>query len=102
MELIITSVAEESGLVLGLVGAVDLVSKGEVLDAGRAALETPDCQTLVLDLSEVSFLDSTGLGALVELRNLAQANNQVVTIRNPSERASRVLAITGLDAIFRV
>ncbi len=51
---------------------------------------------LVVDLSEVPFMDSTGLGVLVNgLRQLGRRNGKLVVVC-PTERIKRPFEITGL------
>lgn len=52
--------------------------------------------TLVLDLSRVTFCDAAGLSVLVELRNRARAKGVTVQLTGPSPFMSRLLRITGL------
>ena len=56
----------------------------------------------MLDLSGVSFLDSSGIGTLVELRNVATDTGGGLTLRHPSERTARLLQITALDTVFTI
>jgi anti-sigma B factor antagonist len=57
---------------------------------------------LVLDLSEVRFIDSTGLGVLVSVLKRAREQGGHVTLLNPNREIDRLLQITGLDRVFRV
>ncbi|MEV6898822.1 STAS domain-containing protein [Amycolatopsis sp. NPDC051372] len=87
------------------VGAVRVVRAAGEVDAATAEMlheaamlgggEEPT--TLVLDLSEVTFLDSAGLTVLVrvERKQRAQGGSLAVVTRNRA--VLRVLEITGLD-----
>ncbi len=50
-----------------------------------------------LDMRQVTFLNSTGVAALVQGHHLAQAANSTLTIINPSPIVQRVLEICGID-----
>jgi anti-sigma B factor antagonist len=76
-------------------GAIDVQSRDALLTAGRAALEG-DSPGLVLDLSNVTFMDSTGIGALVELGHDAEDADAGFSLRHPSARVVRILTMTGL------
>ena len=96
MNIGIESATDDSGrCVVRVSGAIDVQSRGALLSAGRAALET-DAPTLVLDLGEVTFLDSTGIGALVELSHDAEDAEVGFALRDPSVRVIRILQMTGL------
>jgi len=86
--------------VLDLVGELDLASAPAMGEAGMAALGDPGCSTLVLDVEKLTFVDSTGIGSWVELRNHAQQHNQRLVLRGVSENLERILTIAGLAALF--
>lgn len=77
-------------------GAVDIASRGAVLDDARAALAAPGTKQLVLDLEQVDFMDSSGIGALIEVGGDAQDAGIDFVLRRPSARVRRVLQVTGL------
>jgi anti-sigma B factor antagonist/stage II sporulation protein AA (anti-sigma F factor antagonist) len=56
----------------------------------------------MIDLGGVTFLDSSGLGALVEIRRQAVERGQTTTLRNPNPRVLRVLQIARIDSLFPV
>ena len=78
-------------------GAIDVASHEDLLSAGRAALSDDECRELVLDFAGVTFLDSHGLGALIELRTVAKDHYQRILLRRIPTRVQRLLQITGLD-----
>ncbi|MBO1420243.1 STAS domain-containing protein [Streptomyces sp. FH025] len=59
-----------------------------------AALESH--REVVLDLSEVTFMDCTGLGALVRARNQADRSGARLVLRGAGRRVVRLLKLTGL------
>lgn len=83
-------------MLLTLVGSVDLVSKDELISTGQRALEGGGCTQLTLDLAGVTFMDSSGLGALITLDNDAETRQTAFAVRNPSARVERLLTLTGL------
>jgi anti-sigma B factor antagonist len=87
--------------VLRVSGAVDIQSREALLTAGRAALENK-APVLVVELSDVTFLDSTGIGALVELGRDAEDAEAQFVVRDPSPRVMRILEMTGLDSAWPI
>ncbi|MFI0898112.1 STAS domain-containing protein [Streptomyces sp. NPDC020983] len=66
------------------------------LDADlAAALHTH--HRVVLDLSDVTFMDCTGLRALVHARNLADRLGNRLVLRGAARPVLRLLRLTGLD-----
>jgi anti-anti-sigma factor len=83
-----------------LYGEADLAVADQILEVGAAALSEPGTTAVIVDMAHLTFIDSTGLGALVRLRNLAVASNKTVHLAQPSERVKRVLDISGLASVF--
>jgi anti-sigma B factor antagonist len=75
-------------------GEIDAASGPEL----TATVESlPDTVTTVeLDLSEVSFVDSTGLGMIASLVNRLEPSGGQVLLRNPSDLVVRLLTVTDL------
>lgn len=55
-----------------------------------------------LDMSDVGFLDSAGLHALVRLHRLSEAATGRLILVDPPARVVRLLRLTGLDAVLRL
>ena len=81
-------------------GEVDMSNSADLRAAGIAAASAPDRAGLAIDLSGVTFIDSSGLGALVAIRNAASNASRTVTVVNPSDRARQVIDICGLSPEF--
>jgi anti-sigma B factor antagonist len=92
-----TDLDAPEGPVVKMVGEVDLASATQLRTAGRAAVEA--AQTggqVVFDVREVTFLDSTGVGAMVDVLNEAAIKQAHIVLRSAPERVRRILEITGL------
>ena len=57
---------------------------------------------LVLDLSDVSDLTSTGVGVLFELREKAEENGKRLVLLSPSKVVKHVVGLTGFLELFEV
>lgn len=57
---------------------------------------------LVLELSEVEYMSSAGLRALVGALRESKRHSGDVRIASPSERMQEVLDLAGLDSVFRI
>ena len=69
----------------------------------RAALQ-PGLHTISIDLSETSFLDSSGIAALLVLHQTASHDNGPLTLRllNPSRPVQQLLRLARLDRVFEI
>jgi anti-sigma B factor antagonist len=79
---------------LDLYNAQDV--RGALIEAGG---DLP--QRIVVDLSEVEFIDSTALGVLIEARS-KMVNGQAFLLAAPGLETRRALKISGLDRHFTV
>jgi anti-sigma B factor antagonist len=95
----ISSTTSAGVTVLAVSGEVDLATADELFEAGTKALSA-DCATLRIDLAEVTFLDSTGLAALIKIHN--QAGHRPVLIQDPRPNVLRVFEVTALDKVFEI
>ena len=57
-------------------------------------------QHLVLDLSNLDFVDAAGLGAIVRARNTMWSHAGDLTVRAPSPFAARVIEVAGLEGLL--
>jgi anti-sigma B factor antagonist len=86
---------------LVLVGDFDLAA-AEDLRAALRSLGTAGSATPQLDLSGVTFLDSSGLGVLLDFQRDTAASNGAVVVLAPSPPCRRLLEITGVDTLFDI
>lgn len=63
-------------------------------------LSTVEVPVLVLDLAEVSFMDSSGLRVIVELHQRQVSAGGQLVIRRPSRPVGRLFDIGGLGAML--
>ena len=62
----------------------------------------PDTKRIVLDLSDVQFMDSMGLGALVALYTSAQAAGCQLQLLKIGQRVRELLGLTHLLDVFSI
>jgi anti-sigma B factor antagonist len=86
--------------VLELAGEIDLAVAQGVRQSGLRSLNSAQCTRLVIDLSQVTFMDATGIGVLVALRNAAAKTEQEVVLRSPSGRLQYLLEALGLRELL--
>lgn len=57
---------------------------------------------IVLDFSNVSFMDSTGLGVLISLQKTVEEDEHAIKIINVDNKIKKIFVITELDKVFGV
>ncbi len=94
---------QHQGNTLLISGLTELnaTNAGAFRDAARAALSS-QIINLDIDLSETSFLDSSGLGALIALHKTVATNQGLVRILQPTATAQQILELTRLHRVFEI
>ena len=97
MEILEVRTEDRDGFVhVALMGELDLSTVAKVQEELRK-IEAGSPRTLVVDLSKLTFLDSTGLRCIVTADERArEAGRRVVIVRGP-DPVQRVFAITRLE-----
>jgi anti-anti-sigma factor len=97
MEILEVTTQDSGGHVtVSLKGELDLSSVGKV-EEELERVEKDGPSVLVLDLSHLSFLDSTGLRAVVTADERARSNGRRLVIVRGPDPVQRVFAITRLE-----
>lgn len=93
-------VASDDGVVVvRLKGELDLATAPELQRELLGILEQP-CTRLTLDLGELTFLDSSGLGALYRARQAADAGSVDLRLESVPSHVLRVLDVTAMAPLF--
>ena len=82
--------------VLFLAGELDLANAAEL----RERLRTLEREDLMVDLSGVAFMDSTGLAALLQARLAAQRHGALLRVRGSNCQTRELLERTGVLALL--
>ena len=97
MEILDVMSEDRNGLVhVALVGELDLSTVAKVQEELRR-VEASSPATLVVDLSKLTFLDSTGLRCIVTADERARAEGRRIVIVRGPDAVQRVFAITRLE-----
>jgi anti-sigma B factor antagonist len=95
----ITAERTEWGTLLRVSGCLDVSSKKQFLD-------TPciqECEApLIVDLAQMDFLDSSGLGALVQSIRRFRDSGKPFVLASPTEAVLRLLKLMSVDQIVAI
>jgi len=101
-EFAITEQGPEAGHhVVAARGEIDLFTAPDLKQVLTDAIEG-GAHRVVLDLSEVSFLDSTALGVLIGAVKRLRTRGGTLAIVNTDASIAKTFQITGLDQIFTI
>jgi len=83
--------------VISVTGELDLTNAGEVRSAVEAVVSDHD-QRVVFEVSELTFMDSSGIALLASVTRRARE----VELRDPTPIVRRLIEMTGLDKVLRI
>ena len=90
----------ETSATLSVNGRLDALSSPD-LRQRLANLESEGIDNILVDLSDIDFVDSAGLAALISGMKAARlAGGDVELVRPRSDEAYRVFELTKFDAVF--
>ena len=87
--------------VLTVSGEVDLATSPELDAAIIGAIES-GTSSVVIDLTDVSFMDSSGLGAIVRGLKRCRESEKDLDLVITNDRVLKVFGITGLDQVIPI
>jgi len=82
-----------------LIGEIDVFASPEVKSALVAAIKDGQ-NLLVVDFARVSYIDSTGLGALVAALKAARDSGGSIAVVCKDPQIRRIFDVTGLVKVF--
>ncbi len=87
-----------STAIVAAVGEIDISNVGDLRREVTGVAE--GCDRVRLDLTGVEFIDSTGLGCLLELRSTLRARDVVLEIAAGEGPVRQAVEITGLGELL--
>lgn len=98
--LVTTATTTDDVLVVAVRGELDLATETELVNAFTAHVTAHSKDQVVLDLSEVSFIDSSGLRALLLCRRSATEHSKTLRLCKGSGHVAKLLRISGVETAF--
>ncbi len=83
-----------------IVGEVDIATAKAFENAIMELLETEDL--IVLDMTDMEYIDSTGIGILMNLKKNILNDNQNVVLYRPKRSILKLFQLTGIDQIYKI
>ena len=84
---------------VGLSGELD-ISRALLLEQELRAVEGTGPETIVIDLSELEFVDSSGLARLIAARRRADRGRWRLVLVEGSDAVQRLLSLSAMDKAF--
>ena len=100
VELSIDVKREGDDAVVHLAGELDISTSPDLQDALAELTDKP--RRVAVDLSDLEFMDSTGLAALLGAHKALGEQGGVLELRHPNKMVVGLVQITGLDDVFEI
>jgi anti-sigma B factor antagonist len=102
-ELTVDEQTTDKGPVIKVVGELDLTTVGQLRDVLLAQVNQQHSDRVIVDLTQVEFIDSAGLALLVEARKrLASDSRTLYLVITQGKQPERVLRLVRFDTIMKL
>jgi anti-sigma B factor antagonist len=92
----------EGTLVLRIAGMIKVGESVREFESSLERATTEHMGSVVLDLSDLEYIDSTTMGVLVGALHRLKAENRDLVLVNPRERIASLLRVAKLDSLFEI
>jgi anti-anti-sigma factor len=100
-QLTIDIVRDSASVTMRLSGEIDMCTAELFREAALAAIDQGHTDVHI-DLSAVTFMDSTGLNALLATSRRAESAGGRLQLVDPPRAVKRVLEVTGVKQLFEI
>ncbi|MBF0573977.1 MAG: STAS domain-containing protein [Desulfamplus sp.] len=87
-------------LTIKVIGKLDITLYKKFSDSYKDKIDS--VSKVLIDFSDVEYIDSSGLGMLLVLRERAGGEDGVVDILNPNPNVKRILETTNFQQLFDI
>ncbi len=95
-------VIKKNTLIVKIVGELDHHSAGELREQLDSKIITEGISKLVFDLSDLVFMDSSGIGVIIGRYKLIKSLGGEVYIVSTSKNVDKLLSLSGIPDIIKV
>lgn len=100
-ELILNEVYSENNTKVSVCGEIDIYSARQFKENLYRIVDKSE-NDIIVDLGELKYIDSTGLGIFVGALKKARLNGRNIHIENTKDNIKKLFTITGLDKLFMI
>lgn len=101
MNLEIEIVERENQSIVNLIGEIDIYTAPQLKDK-LLPLSEKEEERIIIDLTHVNYMDSTGLGVFISILKSSKEHQSTFKLINLNKRIERLFTITGLHEIIDI
>jgi anti-anti-sigma factor len=83
-------------------GLFNFASHADIKPIVYPLLEQADLKEICMDMTDVSYLDSSALGLLLVFKEMGGQKGKTISIRNPSPQVLKILKIVKFETLFKI
>ncbi|SRR6056297_297890 len=102
MDFVITFEEIEKSFVVKVAGDIDAYHSATFKQKVMEHMVNTDKKYIVLDMSEVSYIDSAGLGSIVSLIKESKKSEKEIVLVSLKKQIKKIFEMTKLDKIIRM
>lgn len=87
-------------LVIRLAGRFDFATRNQFMSSVEKSVAQATATEISVDMGRVDYIDSSALGMLLMLRDIAKKHNKVVALQNAQGQVRATIATAQLDRLF--
>lgn len=91
---------DDEGSILRLRGCLNIDSSPALRDRFLAMLGAQSSEAVIVDLTDVSYIDSSGVATLIEGLKMARTRQTTLCLRGLQSRLLHLFQVTGLSTLF--
>ncbi|MBR6184976.1 MAG: anti-sigma F factor antagonist [Clostridia bacterium] len=92
---------KQSTLVVRITGELDHFSSQKIRRELDLLLADPGVKKLVMDLKEMTFMDSSGIGVILGRYRTISRRGGTVAVKNMNPQVEKVFLLSGMDQIIK-
>ena len=96
----VTSNVYDSTLYISITGDLDEHNATRVRKEMDREISTQSFKQIVIDLSDLDFMDSTGIGVLIGRYKIIKDKGVPIFISNPNKQVDKIFSMTGIYNIM--
>ena len=92
---------EKNTVKVYLTGELDHFSAQKIKRELELLLQDPSVKTLILDMKDMTFMDSSGIGVILGRYREIKSRGGTVEVRNMNPQVKKVFMLSGMNQIIK-
>ena len=95
-------VCEENLAILKIDGEIIFDNSNSFKEESKKRISEKNCDHLIIDLSKVPYIDSSGIGFILSLFKFMRTQGGKLVIANANQKIKKVFEITKMTQVFQM